>query len=543
MANANPDITGDILRELFVAGTRCVEAHVEEINSLNVFPVPDGDTGINMLLTMLAANEAKELPPPGQGDVAEVSRALARGALLGARGNSGVIFSQFMRGFSQGLADVEVADGAAISAALVRASSASYEAVGKPVEGTMLSVMRAAAEAVEPLVGAPTEVLRKALAAAESALVYTPEQLPILKEAGVVDAGGQGMVAFMTGALAFLEGTEADLVIAAPAAGTVDAASVKQEFLEHTEEEMYGYCTQFIIQGEAMDVDAMRERVMALAGSTVVVGDDRTVRVHAHAEDPGPLLSMGVSYGALDQVSVQNMDDQHQEFMERHGYTPGEQVDLAVVAVAPGEGIERVFADLGAARIVRGGQTMNPSTADLLDAIKMANATHTVVLPNNSNIVLAANQAAELAETKVTVVPSSSVPQGIAALLAFNPDQDAEANVGAMKSALDDTQSGEVTKAVRSTSINGVAVTEGQTVALLDGEIVAAVESPEQALIALIEHAGARAGALVTLYYGAEVKEESASAAANEIASRFDGVETEVMAGGQPHYDYLVSIE
>jgi len=352
MANANQDITGEILRQLFVAGTSCVEAHVEEINSLNVFPVPDGDTGINMLLTMRSANEAEELPSPGQGNVAQVSRALARGALLGARGNSGVIFSQFMRGFSQGLADVEVADGAAISAALVRASSASYEAVGKPVEGTMLSVMRAAAEAVEPLVGAPTEVLRKALAAAESALAYTPEQLPILKEAGVVDAGGQGMVAFMTGALAFLEGTEADLVITAPAAGTVDGASVSQEFLEHTEEEMYGYCTQFIIQGEAMDVDAVRERVMALAGSTVVVGDDRTVRVHAHADDPGPLLSMGVSYGALDQVSIQNMDDQHQQFMERHGYAPGEQVDLAVVAVAPGEGIERVFVDLGAARVV-----------------------------------------------------------------------------------------------------------------------------------------------------------------------------------------------
>ena len=543
MVSRNPQtIDGELFRELVSAGTRCLEENVDAINALNVFPVPDGDTGINMLLTLKAANDSPELPPPGTGTVAEVSHALARGALLGARGNSGVIFSQFMKGLSSGLAGRDECDGPGLVAALAAASTASYQAVGKPVEGTMLTVMRAAAEAVESNDGTPSDVLRAALEGAERALEHTPEQLPILKEAGVVDAGGQGVVAFLAGALGLLDGTEAVLTIAVPEGGPAKAAaSVTHEFLEHTEDELYGYCTQFIVQGEGLDVDAVREQVMAMAGSTVVVGDDRTVRVHAHAEDPGPLLSMGAALGVLDQINIQNMDEQHTEFMGRHGYTPRQA--FGVVAVAPGPGIERVFTDLGAGAVVAGGQTMNPSAAELMEAVQQLNAEHAVVLPNNANIVLAAQQAADLSDGAVSVVPSRTVPEGIAALLAVNPDLDAEANVEAMTAALGTVRSGEVTTAVRSTTIDGVSVEEGQAIALLDGRLTAAAATPAEALLAALEQAAPGDGALVTLYHGADVGAEEAGAAAAEIASRFPGVETEVIDGGQPHYHYLVSIE
>ena len=544
-------LTGDQYRQMVAAGTRYVEQHVDEINALNVFPVPDGDTGINMLLTLRSANECNELPPVGAGTVAEVSAALSRGALLGARGNSGVIFSQFMKGIAEGLAGADTCQGADIIAALNCAAAAGYQAVGTPVEGTMLTVMRGAAEGVatRPIATTSTnaEVLATALDAASVALANTPEQLPILKEAGVVDAGGQGVVAFLAGALAYVTGEDVPLEITAPVGGNA-SANVSQAFLEHTEDDMYGFCTQFVVFGEALDVDSVREQVGAMAGSTVVIGDDRTVRVHAHAENPGPLLSLGVSLGSVDQISIQNMDMQHQQFMALHGYTHDEQTALAVVAVAPGDGLTELFRDQGAAQVVGGGQTMNPSSAELLDAIKRANAAHTFVLPNNPNIILAANQASELADRSVTVIPSRNIPQGISAMLAFNPDLDADANANAMRAALADVRSGEITTAVRSTTLNGVAVAQGQAIAMLDGALVAATATPNEALIAMLDSADLEDGSLVTLYLGsgdgaAGDLERIAAEATETIEARFAGVEVEVHEGGQPHYTYLVSIE
>jgi DAK2 domain fusion protein YloV len=543
--NQAPHITGDTFRQLVAAGTRCLESHVDAINGLNVFPVPDGDTGINMLLTLRSANDAKELPPEGTGSVAEVSYALARGALMGARGNSGVIFSQFMKGLSAGLSELEECDGVGLAQALASASTASYQAVGEPVEGTMLSVMRAAAEAVHLAQGSPVTILSSAFAAAEKALAHTPEQLPILKEAGVVDAGGQGVVAFLAGALGYLNGTEVKLEISAPEGGLeafISSGNVSKSFLEHTEDEMYGFCTQFIVQGNGLDVYKVRQQVMAIAGSTVVIGDDRTVRVHAHADDPEPLLSLGRSLGTMEQVSVQDMDEQHQEFMARHGHTAEAQA-LAVVAVAAGVGIEQVFFDLGAAGVIRGGQTMNPSSADILDAVKRANAERTVVLPNNRDIIMAANQAAELSDGTISVVPTRSIPHGVAALLAFNPELDVIANVDAMISAMSEVRSGELTTAIRSTTINGVNVTQGQSIVVLDGELIAAEESMQLALLALLAKVEPDSGALVTLYYGEGVTADEARAAAQEILLRFPGVEVEALSGGQPHFQYLVSVE
>ncbi len=543
MAGSPPNpLTGDQYRQMVVTGARYVEKHADEINALNVFPVPDGDTGINMLLTLRAANESAELPPIGTGTVAEISAALSRGALLGARGNSGVIFSQFMKGIAEGLAGAETCDGADMVTALTAAAAAGYQAVGTPVEGTMLTVMRGAAEGVADVTGSNAEVLAKALDAASVALAYTPEQLPILKEAGVVDAGGQGVVAFLAGSLAYVTGEDVPLEITAPLGGMA-GANVSQAFLEHTEDDMYGFCTQFVVLGEGLDVDAVREQVGAMAASTVVIGDDRTVRVHAHAENPGPLLSLGVSLGSVDQINIQNMDVQHQQFMALHGYTQDERSALAVVAVAPGDGLMRLFRDQGATQVVGGGQTMNPSSAQLLDAIKRANAGHTYLLPNNPNIILAANQAAELTGDSVTVIPSRNIPQGIAAMLAFNPDLDAEANAAAMESALTDVQSGEVTTAVRSTTLNGVSIVEGQAIALLDGVVVAATATPNDALIAMLAGAELEEGNLVTLYWGADTPGRIASEAAGAIEARFPGVEVDILEGGQPHYTYLVSIE
>ena len=547
---AYPAFDAQNFRQLILAGAGCLEANADAINALNVFPVPDGDTGINMLLTLRAATSA-EAPDAAAATVGSMSSALARGALLGARGNSGVIFSQFMKGLAGGLSECERADGAAFAKALQAAADAGYQAVGNPVEGTMLSVMRAAAEAVHPPEGTPDapDVLRTAYEAAERALAYTPEQLPVLKQAGVVDAGGQGVVAFLAGMVNFVSEEQVILRITAPEGGLESAAAnVSHEFLEHTEEEMYGYCTQFVVQGEGLDPDAVRERVMAMAASTVVVGDDRIVRVHAHAEDPGPLLSMGAAMGALDQINIQNMDLQHQEFMSLHGYREdspeqAEATELAVIPVAPGDGIARVFRSLGAAATVAGGQTMNPSAADIIAAVQKTNAAFTIVLPNNKNIVLAAEQAAELSGTPVAVVPSGNVAQGMAAMLAFNPDLDGRENTEAMRGALDSVRSGEVTTAVRSTTIDGVDVEEGQAIAILDGGIAAAAANPNDALAAMLDAAELDDGALVTLFYGAGLAGKTAEEAAAAIGARANGIEVEVHEGGQPHYHYLVSIE
>lgn len=537
-------------RDLVLAGAGCLEANADAINALNVFPVPDGDTGLNMTLTLRAALDAT---PPDAASVGEASAALARGALLGARGNSGVIFSQFLKGLAAALADNDVADGPAVAAALDAAADAGYEAVGNPVEGTMLSVMRAAGGAAlaSGMDAGAAETLRDALAAAERALARTPEQLPVLKEAGVVDAGGQGVVAFLAGMAARAAGEDAGYRAALPdgAASSAASANVSREFLEHTEEEMYGYCTQFVVQGEGLDPAALRERVMAVAASTVVIGDDRVVRVHAHAEDPGPLLSIGAAAGALSRVDIVNMDAQHQDFMTRHGYEAAparakrDRAAFAVVPVAPSEGLARIFRSLGAAAVVSGGQTMNPNAAAIIAAVEEANADLVVALPNNKNVILAAEQAAALAESSIAVAPSATIPQGVAAMLAVNPDLDAEANVAAMTAAMSGVRSGEVTTAVRSAVVDGVAVAEGQAIAMLDGALAAAAATPNDALAAMLDAAGAGDGALVTLYYGAGLAEPDARQAADALAERFPGAEIEIYDGGQPHYHYLVSIE
>jgi DAK2 domain fusion protein YloV len=546
--NAPSILTGAGFHRLVVAGTRCVEQHVEAINALNVFPVPDGDTGINMFLTLRSGESSSEIPS-GPATVAEVSNAVAKGTLLGARGNSGVIFSQFLRGLATALRECDECDASTMATAIAGGAAAAYKAVSQPVEGTMLTVMRAAGEEAQRSSSSSLEDMWQAsLGAAQEALAHTPEQLPVLREAGVVDAGGQGVVAFMAGALAYLQGkTDATLDITTPVqAGSGspghEATDVSHDFLEHTEEEAYGYCTQLLIRGADMDVDSVRDQIAVLGRSTVVVGDDSLIKVHTHVLDPGPVVSLGTSLGTLDQVKIENMDTMHQEFMALHGYVQSSNA-VAVVAVASGDGLEQVFRDLGAAAVVRGGQTMNPSAQEILEAVQGMQAQQVVVLPNNPNILMAAQQAAELCENPCAVLASRTIPQGIAALIAYNPDLDADANVKAMTTALSSVRSGEVTVAVRDATINGVSVSAGQAIALLDGTLTTAGATTEEALLGLLEHAGVSEGDLVTLYGGADVSSEALEQNAETIRQRWPEIEVEAVDGGQPHYQYLVSIE
>ncbi len=539
MTTRSNALSGAELRALMAAGAACIEEHAGSIDALNVYPVPDGDTGTNMTLTLRAALAYAD----GKGDDAgAVGHEVARGALLGARGNSGVIFSQFLKGFAAGLTDSRTMSAAGLRRALTSGAEASYQAVAKPVEGTMLTVMRAAAQGC---VGeTPAVALRAAYVAAAEALDHTPEQLAVLAEAGVVDAGGQGVVAFMAGALGRLEGASVPLRIAPAPADGVSSAGQMQDFLHASAEEQFGYCTQFMVYGEGLDPDALRTQVQALAASTVVIGDEATVRVHAHAEDPGPLLSLGARTGTLAEVHIESMDAQHAHFRTLHQGGPERALSpLAVVTVAPGKGIGAVFLELGAVEVVSGGQSMNPPAAELLEAARRANARCVVVLPNNPNVVLAANQAASLSEGLISVVPTESIPQGVAALLALNPDLDPQQTLAAMEAARHGVRSGEVAVAVRESSVNGAHVREGEAMALLERKLAATAPTVGGALAALVAAATPEDGSLITLYRGEGVSPQEAQQAAEGVRAAHPGVEVEVVEGGQPHYPYIVSIE
>ena len=532
-------LTGDDLRQMLDAGRTSLEMNVELVNSLNVFPVPDGDTGTNMLLTLKSADD--ELRDLTNADASQMAEAVARSTLMGGRGNSGVILSQYFKGWAKGLEGCRTFGGAEIAGALADASEAAYKAVSRPVEGTILTVIRAAAdgarEAVDAKEATPKEVWGRACQSARKALEATPDLLPVLKEAGVVDSGGLGLVALLEGTLAYFHGEPVK-----PLEVETGQLAPRVAYLSATEEEAYGYCTQFLLQGAGLDMEGVRERMSAMADSAVVVGDVDTLKVHVHTYDPGSILSYGVSLGSLTQIKIDNIDQQHQEFLELHRQ-PRQEVPVGVVAVVSGAGLQRLFRNLGCIALVHGGQTMNPSTRDLAEAAQKASAASVILLPNNSNIVSAAQQAATVSSKPLHVVPTTSIPHGIAALLAFNPDMDVQTNLAQMQEAVAGVHSGEVTTAVRSTSVNGVAVREGQAITILDGEMLAAADTVTEAAQELLRRAVPVPGSLVTVYWGGDTREADAGELATWIAAQFPEVETEVVHGGQPLYHYLVSLE
>ena len=537
---------GDDLHAMFVAATSLLERNVDAVNALNVFPVPDGDTGTNMFLTMRAISEP---PGPAQGTPAgEVAATMARSALMEARGNSGVILSQFFKGMAVGIENTPDFGAEELARAFREAKGYAYSAVGQPVEGTILTVISSVAEAADAALAnnhSVQELCEAVCAAARESVAQTPTMLDVLREAGVVDAGGQGLAVILEGVRRYVAGepTEAgEIVPPAPAGVEVAAGKVSAQFLEATDEEVYGYCTQFLVQGNGLKVEAVRAEMERLAHSTVVVGDDTTVKVHVHADDPGQVLSVGVGYGTLARVSIQNMDEQHADFSaDRRQDAPPAQV--AVLPVALGIGLEVLFTNLGASGVVSGGNTMNPSVRDMVQAIESAPSDEVILLPNNGNIIPAAQQAADHSNKNVKVVATRSVPQGIAAILSFNPEREIEANVSDMEEAVSSVRTGEITEAVRAATLGGVEVRPGQLIGLLESKLVVAGDDLPGVATSLLEKAGASDGDLVTLYWGDRLTSVDVEGIEKHLAAAFPGLELEVVAGGQPDYHLLVSIE
>ena len=534
-----------------------LRANVDVINSLNVFPVPDGDTGTNMFLTLDAV--VKALDGPGGRSAGESAAIMSRASMMEARGNSGIILSQFFKGLATGLEGSETLGATEMASALAEAKTASYKAVANPVEGTMLTVIdwmaRAAAEAVasgETLAG----MLARTGAAAEDAVANTPTMLAVLRDAGVVDAGGQGLAVIFEG---FRRAHAGEAAAAADAEvldvpegigidhSRVTSGVIDEAFLASAEHDEFGYCVQFAVEGEGMDVDAIREEIMGVSQSTVVVGDPEMIKVHGHAEDPGPMISAAVLHGQLSRVSMQNMDEQHLEFAATHrgARTDGDGAKanaVSVVSVAWGGGLEELFMGLGASGTLAAGDTMNPSVSQVVDAVDAAPSDVVVFLPNNKNIIPAAQQAIELSSKTLHVLPTRTIPQGVAAMLAYNPEREADENVEGMTEALELVSSGEITTAQRTVRLDGVEAQEGQTIGMLDGALVAAGDGIPAVLADLLRAADVE-DELVTLYWGGDMDEGGAAAASEAVEPEYPEAEFEVVFGGQPHYHFLVSIE
>ena len=540
VTNSDGQLTGDDLRHMFLYAQTSLNLHVATINALNVFPVPDGDTGTNMSLTLKEAEE--KLRAMVKPKAREVALLMARESLMGARGNSGVILSQFFGGIAQAFDQIDTVRGEDIANALTRASDQVYKAVSEPVEGTMLTVVKEAAKAASSVVErgdtVPLKVWGAACEGAKRALAETPELLPVLKEAGVVDAGGLGVVTMLEGIHAYLKGAEVSIL-------EMDFSKMApgMDYLSATEDEAFGYCTQFLLEGEHLEVEEIRETITGMSSSTVVVGDANIVKVHCHAHDPGPLISYAVLVGEISQVKIENMDRQNLGFVDMHRNQQATTAPLGVVAVAAGIGLEQIFLDYGAVDVVPGGQTMNPSARELAESAERSDVDEVILLPNNSNIINSAKQAAEVSNKTIHILPTTSIPEGISALLAFNPDTDAVTNLEAMRFAADRTQSGEITRAVRSTQLEGFSIREGQAIGILNGKLVACADSAEEALKQLCVNAAPRAGTLITLYWGANTSEKVALDAAEMLGEIFSDVDLEIVIGGQPHYDYFVAIE
>lgn len=528
---------GQGLKRLLAAGLTWLEKHSEAINALNVFPVPDGDTGTNMLLTMQAAYA--EIAESPEDAVSEIAQAASYGALMGARGNSGVILSQILRGFARSLENKQTFNATEFASALQEASATAYKGVIKPVEGTILTVIREVAEAAVRA-AADSDDLRYVLEIvthhAREAVAHTPSLLPVLREAGVVDAGGQGLFIILEGMNRYIRGESV-----AEATGLTRAIDLHLT----TPEEGYGYDVQFIITGQHLDVNEIRANIARMGESTLVVGDANTVKVHVHTPQPGDPLNYGAQLGSLSRVIVENLQEQYQEFIlgRVQPTTPEKPCPIAIVAVASGVGLMRVMESLGASAVVPGGQSMNPSTEELLNAIEETGAEEVILLPNNSNVILAAQQAQALSDKKVKVIPTKTIPQGISALLAFNYQADLETNALSMERAAEEIQTGEITIANRDVQINGLDIKEGQIIGLVNGELTTSALTIEDAVRQVLAQMHAEEGEILTIYYGETITEEEAEALAEMISKEYPDLETEVVDGGQPHYPYILSIE
>ncbi|TSA54489.1 MAG: DAK2 domain-containing protein [Dehalococcoidia bacterium] len=536
---------GKDLRDMFAAGSGWLEKSVDEINAINVFPVPDGDTGTNMLLTLRSVIE--EADRATDTTVGVMAKAMSHGALLGARGNSGVILAQIFRGMAKGFDGKAQFNGTEWAAALVQAAKTAREGLSNPVEGTILTVIGDAAgsgrQFAEKHPDDLVAIIDETVKEARESVARTPYLLPVLMEAGVVDAGGQGLYILLDGALRYLKGELEELQFRKPQMVSANITATRNVNLVSSEEdEAYGYCTNFLLEGTDLDPEKIRRKLEDRGQSLVVAGDETAVRVHIHSFDPGGILAYATSLGTLHQIQIQNMDDQHVGFKEMQRQK-ALLTDMAVVAVAFGEGMIRLYESLGAV-VVKGGQTMNPSVKEILACVEAVEPDKVILLPNNKNIILTASQIKELTKKAVEVIPSRTLPQGVTALMIFNYESTLEENIRSMCEAIKSVKTVEVTTAARSTQIHGMKIKQGQAIGIIDDtELVAAGDDVTDVLMQSLDKGGIEAVELVTLYYGADLKAEQAEGVVKGLKEKYPGKQIELVSGGQPHYFYIVSLE
>jgi DAK2 domain fusion protein YloV len=535
---------GQTLKEMFASGTAWLQKSAPDINAINVFPVPDGDTGTNMVLTMQSA--LQEVKSNSDGQASSVAKSLAHGALMGARGNSGVILSQFFRGLAKGLEGKANFDGGDFARALAGAAQSAYKGVANPVEGTILTVLKDASKAAKEAAKdsqALVAVLGAAVKSAEESVARTPSLLPALRDAGVVDAGGQGLYVLLDGSLQFLKGESHKMQYRRPRLVVAQKELVHRAAQRPTHlETPHGYCTNFVLEGQDLDSGRIEKGLRKKGQSLIVTGDETLIRVHIHSFKPGEILQYAAKLGKLHEITINNMDDQYAEFLKmQRDRMP--QADVAIVTVATGDGFLELLNSLGNIIIVPGGQTMNPSVHELLQAVESAPSNNIILLPNNKNIVSAASQVQSLTTKNLKVIPTRNIPQGIAAFLAFGYDLNLEQNAKAMEKAISRVKAIEVTRAVRETRLNRLRIRKGQFIAILnDEDLIARADKVADVIREALDKAGASKAGIITVYYGAEIRDTEAEEMAQEIRDRYKA-EVEVVHGGQPHYYYTISLE
>ena len=559
---ATKTINVDILAKMFLAGAQNIEAKKDYINELNVFPVPDGDTGTNMSMTIMSA--AKEVTALNKPAMKDLAKAISSGSLRGARGNSGVILSQLLRGFTKAIKEEKEIDVLALAAACQRARDTAYKAVMKPKEGTILTVASGIATKAAEMAEETDDLevfIPAVIEHAQDVLNQTPEMLPVLKEAGVVDSGGQGLLEVIKGAYDAFLGKEIDYSVIEPSTGV----TVNKVNAEDTADIKFGYCTEFIILTEKEftedDEREFKKFLSSIGDSIVCVADDDVVKIHVHTNDPGLAIQKALTYGQLSKMKIDNMREEHQEKLIRDAEKLAEQQAneeaaheekkpaeprkaMGFIAVSIGAGMNEIFKELGADYIIEGGQTMNPSTEDMLNAIDRVNADTVFILPNNKNIVLAANQAKSLVEEKeIIVIPTKTVPQGITAIINFMPDADAKTNEEAMLEEIKNVKTGQVTYAVRDTHIDDKEIHEGDIMGIGDSGILAVGKDLEETTKELIANLVDDYSELISIYYGEEVSEEDAEKFTEEITELYPDVDVDIQFGGQPIYYYVLAVE
>ena len=559
---ATKTINVNVLAKMFLAGAQNIEAKKDYINELNVFPVPDGDTGTNMSMTIMSA--AKEVTALNKPAMKDLAKAISSGSLRGARGNSGVILSQLLRGFTKAIKEEKEIDVLALAAACQRARDTAYKAVMKPKEGTILTVASGIATKAAEMAEETDDLevfIPAVIEHAQDVLNQTPEMLPVLKEAGVVDSGGQGLLEVIKGAYDAFLGKEIDYSVIEPSTGV----TVNKVNAEDTADIKFGYCTEFIILTEKEftedDEREFKKFLSSIGDSIVCVADDDVVKIHVHTNDPGLAIQKALTYGQLSKMKIDNMREEHQEKLIRDAEKLAEQQAneeaaheekkpaeprkaMGFIAVSIGAGMNEIFKELGADYIIEGGQTMNPSTEDMLNAIDRVNADTVFILPNNKNIVLAANQAKSLVEEKeIIVIPTKTVPQGITAIINFMPDADAKTNEEAMLEEIKNVKTGQVTYAVRDTHIDDKEIHEGDIMGIGDSGILAVGKDLEETTKELIANLVDEDSELISIYYGEEVSEEDAEKFTEEITELYPDVDVDIQFGGQPIYYYVLAVE